>query len=75
MNCVVCVCAAVTEGTLLEAIRCGASGSGALMERTGAGMTCGDCREDLEELIEEAALLPAGTPAAGLAGGEERHEH
>lgn len=75
MNGVVCICAAVTEGTLLEAIRCGASGSGALMARTGAGMTCGDCREDLEELIEEATLLPAGMPAAAVAGGEGCHEH
>jgi bacterioferritin-associated ferredoxin len=70
MSCVVCVCAAVTESELLDAIRRGAARASALMACTGAGTTCGDCRDDLEELIEEAGVTSAGIPTSGIAGGE-----
>jgi len=70
MSCVVCICAAVTEGDLLDAIRCGASKASAVMARTGAGLTCGDCREDLDDLIDEVSSTPARIPASGVVGGE-----
>ncbi|MFI6011958.1 bacterioferritin-associated ferredoxin [Streptomyces sp. NPDC051243] len=51
---VVCVCMAVTEAQLLEAVARGFHDLPALREATGANTGCGDCAEDIEELVEFA---------------------
>ena len=68
MTCLVCVCAALTEAELLEAIQSGASEASVSMARAGAGLTCGDCRPDLEELIEDADGAPSSDNAMAEKG-------
>ncbi|MFF9393454.1 (2Fe-2S)-binding protein [Streptomyces griseoluteus] len=47
----VCLCFQVSEGELIEAIRAGHRDVDALREATGANTGCGDCLEDLEDLL------------------------
>jgi bacterioferritin-associated ferredoxin len=51
---IVCVCAHVSEDTVLAAVRAGAHTLGAVREACGANAGCGGCAEDIGELIEEA---------------------
>ncbi|MFF5026872.1 (2Fe-2S)-binding protein [Streptomyces collinus] len=51
----VCLCSRVSEGELVEAIRAGHRDVAALREATGANTGCGDCLEDLEDLLAQEA--------------------
>ncbi|MEU9126689.1 (2Fe-2S)-binding protein [Kitasatospora sp. NPDC048540] len=48
---VVCVCLAVTEGSILAAIRRGHRDLAAVRKETGANTGCGDCALDIEDLL------------------------
>lgn len=52
-NEIICHCQEVTYGTILKAIENGAHTVEAIQEATEAGITCGGCIEDLEEILEE----------------------
>ncbi|MFG2428695.1 (2Fe-2S)-binding protein [Streptomyces sp. NPDC048590] len=49
----VCLCRGVSEGVLVEAIRRGHRDVASLREATGANTGCGDCLEDLEDLLAQ----------------------
>jgi bacterioferritin-associated ferredoxin len=49
----VCLCLAVTDARVREAIAAGARDLAELGRRTGAGTDCGSCREVLARLIVE----------------------
>ncbi|MEU9210495.1 (2Fe-2S)-binding protein [Streptomyces sp. NPDC048415] len=51
----VCLCSRVSEGELIEAIHAGHQDVAALREATGANTGCGDCLEDLEDLLAHEA--------------------
>ncbi|MGW2412765.1 (2Fe-2S)-binding protein [Streptomyces tubercidicus] len=48
----VCLCAHVPESVILTAVDSGVRDIPALREATGANTGCGDCLQDLEELLE-----------------------
>jgi len=50
---IICHCQEVSYGTILEAIENGADDIDAIGDKTDAGITCGACIEDLEEILEE----------------------
>ena len=58
----VCVCQAVPERELREAVAAGARDLEALSESLGVCTGCGTCREAVEALIDEHRM----EPAAGL---------
>ena len=49
----ICHCEQVTYGSILEAIDNGADTLDKLGDATLAGITCGYCIEELEEILEE----------------------
>jgi len=51
----VCLCHAVTEDEVLDAVAVGASTEDEVGEITHAGTGCGGCLERLGELLDEAA--------------------
>ncbi|WP_042800446.1 (2Fe-2S)-binding protein [Streptomyces sp. C] len=51
----VCVCHRVTEDEIIGLIRRGITTADGIGEQCGAGQGCGDCREMLDELIEDFA--------------------
>ena len=57
---IVCLCKAVSERTLREAIRAGARTIADLAEATSASTDCGTCAEHLDDLLIEE-LGPKGT--------------
>ncbi|MFB7947263.1 (2Fe-2S)-binding protein [Kitasatospora phosalacinea] len=50
-DCLVCLCGGVTERSIEDAIEDGARTLDDLQHRTNAGTGCGDCVEDLEDLL------------------------
>jgi len=50
---VICHCQEVTYETILEAIKNGATTVEIIGDITEAGITCGSCIEDIEEILEE----------------------
>ena len=60
---IICVCKAVGERTLREAIRSGARSVPELARATGASTDCGTCAKHLVELIAEELTPPASPPA------------
>lgn len=50
---VICYCMDITYEKILEAIQNGAKTVEEVIEATDAGITCGYCIEDLEDIIEE----------------------
>lgn len=50
---IICVCKAVSERTLREAIRSGARSVADLAEATSASTDCGTCAEHLLDLLAE----------------------
>jgi len=50
---IICHCQEVSYGEILEAIEQGANDIDAIGMETEAGITCGACIEDLEEILEE----------------------
>jgi bacterioferritin-associated ferredoxin len=51
----VCLCHAVTEDEILEAVDCGAHSEAAVAEVTHAGTGCGSCLGRLGDLLDGAA--------------------
>ena len=52
-NDIVCHCQEITYGTILDAIANGANTVEIIGDVTEAGITCGSCIEDIEEILEE----------------------
>ncbi|PAT01248.1 (2Fe-2S)-binding protein [Candidatus Izimaplasma bacterium ZiA1] len=52
-NEIICHCQEVTYGDIVEAIQNGAKTVEEIGDKTEAGITCGGCIEDLEEILEE----------------------
>lgn len=48
---IVCLCEALSERALRQAVREGCSSRFELAEATGAGRNCGNCRCDLKEIV------------------------
>ena len=51
---IVCLCAHVTEGVILQAAGAGARDVPSIREVTGANTGCGDCLADVEELLADS---------------------
>ena len=49
----VCICNAVSDTDIREAVELGASDLDSIAESLGAGMGCGTCREFAKELIDQ----------------------
>jgi bacterioferritin-associated ferredoxin len=56
----VCVCNAVTENAIREAVGNGVRSLAELRLHTGCSMTCGTCQEVAEEVLAEAIELNSG---------------
>jgi bacterioferritin-associated ferredoxin len=56
----VCVCNAVTENAIREAVDNGVRSLAELRLHTGCSMTCGTCQELAEEVLAEAIEFSAG---------------
>ena len=54
----VCICAAVSDRQIKEAVREGASSLDHLAACLGVGTGCGCCREMAQELLAETAAMP-----------------
>ncbi len=50
---IICHCQEITYETILEAIHNGANTVEIIGDITEAGITCGSCIEDLEDILEE----------------------
>jgi len=48
----VCLCHAVTDADILEALRDGHTTAEAVMDATGAGTGCGSCREEVMTMVQ-----------------------
>ena len=55
----VCHCAAVTDRTIAEAVRAGASTVADVVRCTGAGRRCAPCRDEIRALLGSAAAAHA----------------
>jgi bacterioferritin-associated ferredoxin len=55
----VCICQAVTEGDLYDAIEAGAQDLDELADRCGAGASCGGCVPVLEHLLRQSRTCAA----------------
>jgi bacterioferritin-associated ferredoxin len=62
---IVCHCRAVSDRTVRESLRNGASDVAGVMAETGAGTCCGGCLVAVEELVAEGASSSASTVEAG----------
>ena len=49
---IVCLCEAMSERSLRQAVRDGACSRYELSEATGAGRSCGNCRCDLKHIVK-----------------------
>lgn len=52
----VCICRAVTESEIMDAVDLGATSLEAVGAATGAGTSCGTCHERIEDTIAAACL-------------------
>ena len=52
-NDIICICEEVSYGDIIDAIDIGADTIEKLGDAVMAGITCGYCIEDLEEILEE----------------------
>ena len=55
---IICICKAIGERTLREAIRAGARSVDDLAHATGASTDCGTCAEHLTEILAEELSFP-----------------
>jgi len=55
---IICICKAIGERTLREAIRAGARSVEDLARTTGASTDCGTCGEHLIEILAEELSVP-----------------
>lgn len=60
----VCVCKAVTDRQVVQAINEGACTRRQLMQCTGAGGVCGKCSQSIKSLLEEKTCQPNTMQAA-----------
>ncbi len=60
----VCVCTAVTDRQVVQAINEGACTRRQLMQCTGAGGVCGKCSQSIKSLLEEKTCQPNTMQAA-----------
>ena len=60
----ICVCKAVTDKQMVQAIDQGASTRRQLMQCTGAGGVCGKCSQSIKSLIDERNCPQQGMQAA-----------
>lgn len=56
---IVCCCKAVSSQKIAELIASGAGSVEAISTACGACTDCGSCRDQIEDMIEEAAAAPA----------------
>jgi bacterioferritin-associated ferredoxin len=56
---IVCHCAGVTDRTITQEIRDGASTVRDIVRRTGAGRCCAPCRDEIRALLGAADASPA----------------
>jgi len=64
-----CLCGRVSEGENVAAIAAGARTVSEVSARTGSGTACGDCAEDVEELLAEAGDMDEQvSPSSARAG-------
>ena len=63
----VCLCRAVTDGEVRDAIHSGCTELGALQDQLGVAVKCGSCKESVRELL----LKEAKPSSAGLASSVE----
>jgi bacterioferritin-associated ferredoxin len=54
----VCICAAVSDRQIKEAVREGACSLDHLAVSLGVGTGCGCCRETAQGILDEAAVVP-----------------
>ena len=64
---IVCHCNAVSDRTIREAIRNGASSRSAVARRCGAGKFCGGCTPAIDALLTAEAARPEPAREAGPA--------
>jgi bacterioferritin-associated ferredoxin len=62
----VCVCRAVTDSQVREAIGGGATTLDAVTRACGAGGDCGACHNMIEDMVEECGTGPTVIPASQL---------
>lgn len=55
----ICLCKAVTEREVVQAVRQGAETLPALKNKTGVATGCGQCACDAEALLESVTPLPS----------------
>ncbi|MDD1621091.1 MAG: (2Fe-2S)-binding protein [Methylococcaceae bacterium] len=60
----VCVCKAVTNNQITQAINQGVCSRRQLMQCTGAGSVCGKCSRHIKELVDERLRLQSAAQAA-----------
>jgi bacterioferritin-associated ferredoxin len=60
----VCVCKAVTNSHITQAINQGVCSRRQLMQCTGAGSVCGKCSQHIKELVDEGLRLQPAAQAA-----------
>ncbi len=49
----ICICNAVTDKDIRQAVKAGANDLGALQEQLGVAVNCGSCADDAAQLIRE----------------------
>lgn len=60
----VCVCKAVTDSQVVQAIDQGACTRRELMQCTGAGVVCGKCAQSIKSLLDEKICRQHGLQPA-----------
>lgn len=53
MDTIICGCTGTTKGTIVEAIKAGATTVDAVGEQTKAGTVCGSCKMRIQDVINE----------------------
>ncbi|MBK5937544.1 MAG: bacterioferritin-associated ferredoxin [Halorhodospira halophila] len=66
----VCICNAVTERQIREAVACGCASMRELRTRLGVAGCCGKCGPEARQLLGECADCPLERRAAGSTGPE-----
>lgn len=62
-----CICKAVSDKQIQEAVERGARSVGDVSARFGVGNECGKCLDSIREFIDHCLAVPAPAPAPALA--------
>ena len=62
---IVCICHAVNDRKIQEAVRNGATTVAKVTQRCKAGGDCGACRRDIKQMIDDHRVV-AGSSCSGL---------